>query len=86
MILDIEDHTTEYYSVIVEEPNYEYSPFFRRKFPEWEDLWLDIDKWCEKTFGGQGIWGGPNSAWKRMGPRYFFQHEKDREWFVLRWA
>lgn len=48
--------------------------------------WNTVDNWCEQTFGPHGIWGGNPSPWKRMGPNYFFQFEKDRAWFVLRWS
>lgn len=82
----IQERCTEYYIVEVEEERYEYSPYNRSKNPGWDQLWLDVDKWCEKTFGEQGAWGGPAGQWKRMGPKYYFATEEEQMLFVLRWS
>jgi len=84
MELIIEEKTTEYYTATVEQEKYIWT--LGEELSERYKLWLEIDDWCEQTFGTQGMWGHNPSAWKRMGPSYYFQHDKDREWFVLRWS
>lgn len=83
MQVDIEEHTTEYYVATVDRDKYIWS--LHDHTSSLYDTWFKIDDWCEQTFGEQGMWGGPNSTWKRMGPSYYFQHDKDRQWFFLRW-
>lgn len=83
MNLIIEEKHTEYFIVSVEENAYNW-PLHGRE--ETREPWQTIDRWCELTWGEQGIWGGDAGPWKRMGPRYFFQTDEERMMFILRWA
>ena len=85
MQIEIVEKVTEYYIVAVERDEYDWA-FKMNDGNIGRDPWKTIDSWCEQTFGEHGVWGAPPSTWKRMGPRYFFQHEKDRAWFALRWS
>jgi hypothetical protein len=52
----------------------------------YHDEYLDVDAWCEQTFGPQDIWGSePVSGWKRMRNRYYFVDENKLSWFMVRW-
>ena len=83
MKIEIEERTSEYYVVTVERGEYNWG-FLRNNSAR--EPWKTIDTWCEQTFGEQGVWGAPPTTWKRMGPKYFFQNERDRAWFALRWS
>ena len=85
MKIEMEGRTTEYYIVAVEQEEYDWITFINDGAIG-RDPWKTIDEWCTQTFGEQGAWGSSPSSWKRMGPKYFFQHERDRTWFVLRWV
>lgn len=85
MKIELEEKTTEYYIVAVEQADYEWT-YQTRDGAIALDPWVTIDAWCEQTFGEQGVWGAPPTTWKRMGPKYFFQNERDRAWFALRWS
>ncbi len=82
MQVELDKIESEYYIATVEREQYVWT----LGVPDSPGLWTEIDTWCEQTFGEQGMWGGPVSAWKRMGPSYYFQHIQDREMFVLRWS
>jgi hypothetical protein len=83
MILEVEEKTTEYWVVAVEQDDYLWKVHMLGKT---QSVWVEIDEWCEATWGAMGLWGEAPSTWKRMGPKYYFQHEKDRELFILRWS
>jgi hypothetical protein len=85
MKIEVEPQITEYFVATVDREKYQWT-LHQEHTDSRYDTWFTIDAWCEQTFGGQGMWGGPNSTWKRMGPSYYFQHDKDRQWFVLRWS
>lgn len=85
MQIKIEERTTEYYIVIVEQDRYDWI-FFLNDGAIGQEPWASITQWCKETWGPMGIWGDAASPWKRMGPKYFFKHEQDRDLFVLRWA
>jgi hypothetical protein len=85
MQIEIVEKVTEYYIVAVEQEEYDWN-FKMNNGNIGQDPWKTIDAWCEQTFGEQGVWGAPISTWKRMGPRYFFHHDKHRAWFALRWS
>ena len=85
MKIEVEERTTEYYTVAVEQEAYDWI-YLINDGAIGREPWNSIDDWCEETFGEQGVWGSAPSSWKRMGPKYFFQHERDRTWFVLRWV
>jgi len=84
MQVELDPKTTEYFVATVDREKYAWI-HGAHTGPQY-DTWFEIDEWCNQTFGEQGMWGGPNSAWKRMGPSYYFQYEKDRQWFILRWT
>jgi hypothetical protein len=79
-----ENSNHEYFVVGVDESKYDWTHGIGRA--KTTEPWHLVDDWCEQTFGPHGLWGGQPSPWKRMGPNYFFQFEKDRAWFVLRWS
>ena len=80
--IEIEPKTAEYYIATVDKNKYVWTFHQEPTGPQY-DTWFKIDEWCTQTFGEQGMWGGPNSAWKRMGPSYYFQTNEDRAYFVL---
>jgi hypothetical protein len=54
--------------------------------------WLEMESWCIKTFGPAGsIWDqtknfdGECHRWYMNDRRFWFRHQKDRDWFVIRW-
>jgi hypothetical protein len=77
----VERHDSGYHIVELEDPA-----------DHGQDLWyfdeyLDIDAWCEQTFGPQDVWGREiESGWKRMRNRYYFVGEDRLNWFVMRWS
>lgn len=85
MNIEINERISEYYVVTVEREEYNWT-FRMNDGAIGREPWKTIDAWCEQTFGEQGVWGSSPSPWKRMGPSYFFQHEKDCLWFTLRWS
>jgi hypothetical protein len=82
MKIEIEPKINEYYIVTVDREEYEWT-FKLNDGAIGKEPWVTIDKWCMQAFGEQGMWGGPNSTWKRMGPSYYFQTNEDRAYFVL---
>lgn len=84
MLLELEEHTTEYYIVAVEQREYNWA-FKMNGSTIGREPWATIDAWCEQTFGEQGVWGGDPGQWKRMGPKYCFGTEQERMMFILRW-
>ena len=42
-----------------------------------ENNWQEVHKWCEDQFGGR------HYAW--TGSVFWFETEKDANWFTLRW-
>jgi hypothetical protein len=85
VIIEVEEQFDEYFIVSVDREEYDWRSIWREPDVT-NSVWGSIDKWCTETWGETGIWGNAPSTWKRMGPRYFFQHEQDRELFVLRWS
>ncbi len=54
--------------------------------------WKDMEDWCFKSFGNPGDmwnssdWVCPESArWMMNDRKFLFRHQKDRDWFMLRW-
>jgi hypothetical protein len=49
--------------------------------------WMPCIRWCVETFGGgigDSAWG---PGWRFVGEGVFeFRDEKDKTWFLLRWA
>ena len=43
-----------------------------------ENDWQEVHKWCEDQFGGR------HYAW--TGSVFWFETEKDANWFTLRWS
>lgn len=77
----VETHGSGYYIVELEEPKGDgCSPWYH-------DEYLDVDIWCEQTYGPQDVWGSEIvSGWKRMSNRYFFVGADKLNWFVTRWS
>jgi hypothetical protein len=77
----VEHYGGEYHIVDLEEPTHvNHDTWYR-------DEYLDVDEWCEETFGPQDIWGREIvSGWKRMRNRYYFVGEDKLNWFVTRWS
>ena len=56
--------------------------------------WVDMEVWCIETFGncGDNIWGqemktpNPGQRWYSNNRKFWFQEQKDRDWFILRWS
>lgn len=85
MILDIEEKTTEYYIVAVEQEEYDWV-FRMNDGAIGREPWKTIDAWCEQVFGDHGMWGGPAGQWKRLGPKYYFGTNEERMMFILKWS
>jgi len=52
------------------------------------NVWDDMIAWAVKTFGptpGDGVWT-PGARWYVNNAKFWFKDERDREWFLLRWA
>jgi hypothetical protein len=52
------------------------------------NIWNDMIEWATDTFGPtpkDGVWS-PGARWYVNNARFWFREERDREWFVLRWA
>ena len=50
--------------------------------------WNEMMEWTVETFGPtahDGVWT-PNMRWYANNAKFWFQHKKDRDWFVLRWS
>ena len=54
--------------------------------------WTDMELWCHTTFGDPGdhMWGEkkapkPGHRWYMNNRKFWFRHEKDRDWFILKW-
>ena len=54
--------------------------------------WKDMEEWCGQTFGDPGdrIWDSgpaplPAKRWYMNNRKFWFRHEKDRDWFILKW-
>ena len=58
------------------------------------DNWSDMEIWCHETFGETGsIWQEtknltpqPNKRWYANNRKFWFREEKDRDWFIIKWA
>ena len=56
--------------------------------------WPDMELWCYETFGETGsIWQEtknltpqPNKRWYANNRKFWFREEKDRDWFIIKWA
>lgn len=64
--------------------------------PEWDpsgdwggiDTWHEMVEWMVETFGPtplDGIWT-PSARWYANNARFYFRNERDRDWFLLKWA
>ena len=77
----IEHHGGDYHIVELEEPVVGLAD------PWYHNEYLNVDAWCEQTFGPSDIWGQEIvSGWKRMRNRYYFVGEDKFNWFVTRWS
>jgi hypothetical protein len=47
--------------------------------------WLNIRNWMLETFGDCN-WSIPNGRWVGSNRKYWFRHEQDRTFFILRWS
>lgn len=54
--------------------------------------WTKMEEWCRETFGEPGDmwesndWCWPETArWLQNNRKFWFRHEKDRDWFLIRW-
>jgi len=68
-----------YYTV---DPNPNWDPFW------YNQTWHDMENWCIKTFGDtpkDGVWT-PNARWYMNNSKFWFRHEKDLSWFILKWT
>ena len=51
-------------------------------------IWPDLYDWCANSFGPiskQGVWE-PGCRWYENNTAFWFKHQKDRDWFVMRWS
>ena len=50
--------------------------------------WQDMMEWCVTTLGPSaemGVWE-PGASWYANNGKFWFREEKDRQWFLLKWA
>jgi hypothetical protein len=57
--------------------------------------WREMEDWCINTFGSStgSIWAEemlkqspkPKERWYGNNRKFWFQEEKDRDWFILKW-
>jgi hypothetical protein len=57
---------------------------------DWGNIesWSAQMAWCVDTFGPgpeDGVWT-PGARWYANNAKFWFRDEKDRDWFILRWA
>ena len=77
----VEYNGGNYHIVDLEEPQH------ASKDAWYSEEYLDVDLWCEQTFGLQDVWGSePVTGWKRIRNRYFFVDKNKLNWFVMRWS
>lgn len=75
------ERLADYYIVELEEPLLIGNDTWYR------EQYLDVDAWCEQTFGAQDVWGEePVNGWKRMRNKYFFTSEGQVMIFTLMWS
>jgi len=51
-------------------------------------VWDDMIVWAKETFGPtpeDGVWTA-DARWYVNNAKFWFREERDREWFILRWA
>lgn len=68
---------------------YTVAPRFPAHPPTWyKPEWEAMLSWCIETFDPtpeDGVWT-PGARWYVNNSKFWFRNEKDRDWFLLRWA
>jgi len=69
-----------WYVASVQAPEVRFNPINGHRYQGW----TPCIEWCEKTYGEISM---DNFVWRFIGEGVFeFKHEKDRTFFLLRWA
>ena len=64
------------------EPKFSYPPGW------YNQGWNDMMAWCVETFGPtahDGVWT-PSMRWYANNSKFWFRHQKDLDWFILKWG